>query len=1173
MLEERVFTGGMDSDSDDKFVSGGDYRLAYCIRNSKKTDDSALVVTNCKGTKEIPHQLGSGRNKVIGSLNDKANNKIYFFIWNQLDYHKIIEFDGVSETTTPVLESSVLNFREESKILSPEIIDGVLYFTDGFNHPRKLNIARFKAGTIPSPLTENHINNIVPQHVAAPSCEYLTDNSIGQNNLRKRLWQFRIQNIDWDNCQSAWGTASKFVINEEENIYDTNQNYYPNTANNAIDVTFNTGDENIRKIKLAVRESNEGDFLLVKEFDKDELGIADNSTYTYRFFNDRNHIPIDPTENSQLQDFVPLKAKDQSLLGDSRRLGYFNINEGFDQVTVDVDMDYTVDERPVNLDTDLYTIEPVQANVVTTSTVSAQETQIVTEHIFKTQTSDTGNIISLTIRQYIRLNNATIVPTIQFIHDVQETFGYTSNSGLTLDVMNYFKNEIQNSTILNKTYSNGVVVSANAFDWLSSTGPSSTNGFYITMNVDSTGSADFDVTTDTVFTFQRTSMYVSAFKLDVRKSFKRGSKHPVGLVYYDFAGRRSTVMEDDSMNFYVPFFTEDGQYGPASLKMSITHTPPLWAHKYQIVYSGSDYADDFVQFSVKDRQVPNTGTAADGTISIVLDFVSYNTYYNGQSNVVYSFTKGDRMRLIKRQGTAGNDIFDKYYDYEVVSWDSGTQTLKYRSIPPNGDSIVIEGDLIEIYTPKLKNEERLYYEIGEVYDIGDIGLPSRYHKGNTQDQTSSLPAIVTLNDGDVYWRPRRIVNISGLSINLTKYFVEDFSFSDFYDSRIWDKSKPNKVDKNVRNIDRETSGYFSDKFIPETFINGLSTFYDSAFKYYDITNGSIQKVDTDDDKLIIFQEQKVGFSLINKQILNNADGSVNGTLSALSQVLSDMNYYAGDYGIGTNPESFTYYGGSRYFVDVNRGAVLKLGGNGIQRISSSEDAAVDSIKMNKYFTEVCKGRKDSGRTFFIYGAYHKDLEEYVLSFEEVRTLDAIIEGKDGNPFYVRGDLLLEGKAVAFSEDKGRWVTEYPWNEWMEEDITGLVSFRDGQMYINNKGDINSWYGNTELPRIDIVFNQNGNVNKFLKHITTNSTTAWESPSITNQYGQASSLDYADFEEFEGRYKAAFLQDANTPNITNPLIEGDDLRCHSFVIRLQNNSTELERLSSVVIGFESSELNN
>jgi hypothetical protein len=249
-----------------------------------------------------------------------------------------------------------------------------------------------------------------------------------------------------------------------------------------------------------------------------------------------------------------------------------------------------------------------------------------------------------------------------------------------------------------------------------------------------------------------------------------------------------------------------------------------------------------------------------------------------------------------------------------------------------------------------------------------------------------------------------------------------------------------------------------------------------------------------------------------------------------------MNYFQGEYGIGTNPESFAVYGGSRYFVDANRGAVLKLGGNGIQRISSSEDAANDSIKMHSYFTDVLKRRRDSQRPFFIYGAYDKDNEEYILAFEEVRKPDQIIItekpsrlkpsgislgdfldlGLSSTTTTILGEIIEVHETIAWSEPKNRWVTFYPFGpEYMGNSGTGLVMFKNGSLYTHDTNQTrNNFFGAQYSSSVTPVFNEAPSVNKFYKHINLKSTTAW-SAVISNQFGQASNLITGDFEEFEG----------------------------------------------------------
>ena len=88
-----------------------------------------------------------------------------------------------------------------------------------------------------------------------------------------------------------------------------------------------------------------------------------------------------------------------------------------------------------------------------------------------------------------------------------------------------------------------------------------------------------------------------------------------------------------------------------------------------------------------------------------------------------------------------------------------------------------------------------------------------------------------------------------------------------------------------------------------------------------------------------------------------------------------------------------------------------------------------------------------------------------------------------------------------------------------------------------------------------------------------SNKAWSLPSISNQFGQESSLIVEDFVDDEGVFKSNFLKDINTPNVSLPLIEGDDLRCHSMTLEMESADTEEVKMFSVGINLTPSKLTN
>ena len=100
----------------------------------------------------------------------------------------------------------------------------------------------------------------------------------------------------------------------------------------------------------------------------------------------------------------------------------------------------------------------------------------------------------------------------------------------------------------------------------------------------------------------------------------------------------------------------------------------------------------------------------------------------------------------------------------------------------------------------------------------------------------------------------------------------------------------------------------------------------------DPSKGSVQKLHSEDNNLIVFQERKVNRALIDKDAIYTQEGMPIQTTSNV--VIGQIQPYAGDFGISRNPESFAVYGYQKYFTDANKGAVLRLSMDGLTEISN-----------------------------------------------------------------------------------------------------------------------------------------------------------------------------------------------------------------------------------------------
>ena len=146
------FILGADSDSDSRVIKG--YRSAYNIRIGTSDSNHLACVENIKGNTLVNYALPPGTNKCIGCCEDLDNNALIYFIWNSNLQHLILRYNVIQNNITTILHQQIqglwyfdLNFQHTKLITSCFVIQGLLYWTDGYNPPRKINIDKAIAYT------------------------------------------------------------------------------------------------------------------------------------------------------------------------------------------------------------------------------------------------------------------------------------------------------------------------------------------------------------------------------------------------------------------------------------------------------------------------------------------------------------------------------------------------------------------------------------------------------------------------------------------------------------------------------------------------------------------------------------------------------------------------------------------------------------------------------------------------------------------------------------------------------------------------------------------------------------------------------------------------------------------------------------------------------------------
>ena len=275
---KHTFTGGkMDKDLDERLVKNGEYRDAMNIQVATSEGSDVATAQNILGNEiattgfiinnELEPSVNFGSNAtVVAAIADEINDKLYYLVYStNIDY--IIEYDNQSIGRFVIVDvkatsGGILKFDPNNIITGINIVDGIIFFTDNINEPKKINIQRCKAGSAGLGMTklinekagitladqidleEKHITVIKKAPTAAPSIKLLTgrSNTLGGATARytavfaistpDNLQDSEIIEVDKDNDGSIDANppdlsgieANDLVTVEINNILDTNGN-------------------------------------------------------------------------------------------------------------------------------------------------------------------------------------------------------------------------------------------------------------------------------------------------------------------------------------------------------------------------------------------------------------------------------------------------------------------------------------------------------------------------------------------------------------------------------------------------------------------------------------------------------------------------------------------------------------------------------------------------------------------------------------------------------------------------------------------------------------------------------------------------------------------------------------------------------------------------------------
>ena len=140
----------MNKDLDARLVPSGEYRDAQNIQVSKSEGDDVGALENVLGNVSIANitaDTGVPNLKCIGYFVDNFNNIVYLFFtdnslstYNTSGQNFIYSYNINNNTLNLLVSGTYLNFSQKNPIISVNLLENLLFFTDNRNQPRKINI-------------------------------------------------------------------------------------------------------------------------------------------------------------------------------------------------------------------------------------------------------------------------------------------------------------------------------------------------------------------------------------------------------------------------------------------------------------------------------------------------------------------------------------------------------------------------------------------------------------------------------------------------------------------------------------------------------------------------------------------------------------------------------------------------------------------------------------------------------------------------------------------------------------------------------------------------------------------------------------------------------------------------------------------------------------------------
>lgn len=1070
----------------------------------------------------------------IGAVEDSENRRFFYFLKDLYGpWDKIVCYDVELATFYNVLFSAQvtggLNFSKDFVIHSGAIVNGLLYWTDFLNQPRRINIEAGinlnHPGTFPdvtaytSPLTAEALTIIRKPPAYPLALSKIVDPDIDSNQIKNNAFRFTYYYSYRDGERSTLAPHSAIA------------NYnYPGDDWNSISLSISlqeVPDQDVQIISVAVIYVEGNNAYVIKTWNKADpteaaeiaAHVAGTTALTFEFSNDAIGEAIDSPALVKPYDSVP-------LLSETLEQGTNRLFLGRNLLGYDTPLSTSLTAVVLSNEGSVIFGNYVQQGVGYSGNSVVTNCNPWYWYLIYTPTAIDGT-------HPAGYYDAPPIPLYPFDNTCSLIPSFPSEATPVDDLIfvGTTQADVQAYIAANDVARTGGVITGRSFTTFNST-------FYIWV-----------VTTSSV------TPNTSILKSD--------SSYRLGVVFYDQYLRQGGVVAGPKVTTPDRLYADstDLLYGVQWSLAAGAQTAeiPEWARYYGVVATSSLRTSFFVQARAGD--IVYATKDVDGNYTF-----TETSYADDRAGVA--------VKLDLLNGAGMGYVFNEGDLVKIYLNPTGIYTLAV--IAQAGDYVVGElvdvGDLItatamfELYTPRPQSAAEFFYEIGAIYPVLDPGTTARRYS----TLTDVLP-------GDVH--------LLELGTTPDNYLIESMSPNLTFWRNWFTNAGRIQIKDTIGQRLKDTSVKWSNTFIPGTITNGLSTFDALDEKILPGELGPLRKLiitskvnnELGAVMLGICEGETASMYLGEAQLLGS---SGNAFIAQSTGVIGTVNILKGSFGT-RNPESVSEFRGNAYWVDILNGKVIQYSLNGLFPISN--------YKMTRYwkqfgdqFLSMTPAQIEAlGSRPFIFTTVDPHHWELLVTVPKLLATPPMGYLPDP-PYtsYVYPFDIWDGQAKTLvykiNAEPNFWQGSY--SQTPEGYITiqnKLYSFKYGQLYEHNlTNSYCNFYGVQYKSRLMPIYNQQPERDKVYDNIAlaVNMRPTLAYFMSLSPFMQVSNLQDFDWEQRESMLYCQIYRNILTPSATglqtNALITGEKMRTYALRVMLEFtvSTTPLE-LRFVTLGYQ------